>query len=150
VRAALAAATVALLTGCSAPAAEAATSLDGTAWRLTEIQSMDDAQGTTAVPADQRYTVDFGVREGESGPAAFQIDCNRGSSTWQMSIDDSGTSGRLTFGPIAVTEMACPPGSLDQRVSRALTAVRGYLLQNGRLHLSLFADSGILTWEPVD
>ncbi len=149
-RAALAAATVALLTGCSAPAAEAATSLDGTAWRLTEIQSMDDAQGTTAVPADQRYTVDFGVREGESGPAAFQIDCNRGSSTWQMSIDDSGTSGRLTFGPIAVTEMACPPGSLDQRVSRALTAVRGYLLQNGRLHLSLFADSGILTWEPVD
>ncbi|BBX53770.1 hypothetical protein GCM10009645_27840 [Mycolicibacterium poriferae] len=149
-RAALAAATVALLTGCSAPAAEAATSLDGTAWRLTEIQSMDDAQGTTAVPADQRYTVDFGVREGESGPAAFQIDCNRGSSTWQMSIDDSGTSGRLTFGPIAVTEMACPPGSLDQRVSRALTAVRGYLLQDGRLHLSLFADSGILTWEPVD
>lgn len=149
-RAALAAATVALLTGCSAPAAEAATSLDGTAWRLTEIQSMDDAQGTTAVPADQRYTVDFGVRDGESGPAAFQIDCNRGSSTWQMSTDDSGISGRLTFGPIAVTEMACPPGSLDQRVSRALTAVRGYLLQDGRLHLSLFADSGILTWEPVD
>ena len=111
---------------------------------------MDDAQGTTAVPADQRYTVDFGVRDGESGPAAFQIDCNRGSSTWQMSTDDSGISGRLTFGPIAVTEMACPPGSLDQRVSRALTAVRGYLLQDGRLHLSLFADSGILTWEPVD
>ncbi|WP_347221955.1 META domain-containing protein [Mycolicibacterium poriferae] len=149
-RAALAAATVALLTGCSAPAAEAATSLDGTAWRLTEIQSMDDAQGTTAVPADQRYTVDFGVREGESGPASFQIDCNRGSSTWQMSADDSGTSGRLTFGPIAVTEMACPPGSLDQRVTRALTAVRSYLLQDGRLHLSLFADSGILTWEPTD
>ena len=149
-KAAIAAATAAVLTGCSAPTAEAATSLDGTTWKLTEIQSMDDAQGTTAVPADQRYTVDFGVREGESGPASFQIDCNRGSSTWQMSIDDSGTSGRLTFGPIAVTEMACPPGSLDQRVSRALTAVRGYLLQDGRLHLSLFADSDILTWEPVD
>ena len=149
-KAAIAAATAAVLTGCSAPAADAASSLDGTAWRLTEIQSMDDAQGTTTVPADQLYTVDFGVREGESGPAVFQIDCNRGSSTWQASAADSGSSGQLTFGPLAVTEMACPPGSLDQRVTRALTAVRSYLLQDGRLHLSLFADSGILTWEPSD
>ncbi|WP_425005702.1 META domain-containing protein [Mycolicibacterium sp. S3B2] len=149
-KAAIAAATAAVLTGCSAPAAEAAMSLDGTTWRLTEIQSMDDAQGTTTVPADQLYTVDFGVRDGESGRAAFQIDCNRGSSSWRASADDSGDSGRLDFGPIAVTEMACPPGSLDHRVSRALTAVRSYLLQDGRLHLSLFADSGILTWEPID
>ena len=149
-KAAIAAATAAVLTGCSAPTAEAATSLDGTTWRLTEIQSMDDAQGTTTVPAEQLYTVDFGVRDGESGRAAFQIDCNRGSSSWQASADDSADSGQLDFGPIAVTEMACPPGSLDQRVSRALTAVRSYLLQDGRLHLSLFADSGILTWEPTD
>ena len=149
-KAAIAAATAAVLTGCSAPTAEAATSLDGTTWRLTEIQSMDDAQGTTTVPAEQLYTVDFGVRDGESGRAAFQIDCNRGSSSWQASADDSADSGQLDFGPIAVTEMACPPGSLDQRVTRALTAVRSYLLQDGRLHLSLFADSGILTWEPTD
>ncbi|WP_374159044.1 META domain-containing protein [Mycobacterium sp. G7A2] len=149
-KAAIAAATAAVLTGCSAPTAEAATSLDGTTWRLTEIQSMDDAQGTTTVPAEQLYTVDFGVRDGESGRAAFQIDCNRGSSSWQASADDSADSGQLDFGPIAVTEMACPPGSLDQRVSRALTAVRSYVLQDGRLHLSLFADSGILTWEPTD
>ncbi|GFM17419.1 MULTISPECIES: META domain-containing protein [Mycobacteriaceae] len=149
-KAAIAAATAAVLTGCSAPTAEAATSLDGTTWKLTEIQSMDDAQGTTTVPAEQLYTVDFGVRDGESGRAAFQIDCNRGSSSWQASADDSADSGQLDFGPIAVTEMACPPGSLDQRVSRALTAVRSYVLQDGRLHLSLFADSGILTWEPTD
>lgn len=149
-KAAIAAATAAVLTGCSAPTAEAATSLDGTTWKLTEIQSMDDAQGTTTVPAEQLYTVDFGVRDGESGRAAFQIDCNRGSSSWQASADDSADSGQLDFGPIAVTEMACPPGSLDQRVSRALTAVRSYVLQDGRLHLSLFADSGILTWEPSD
>lgn len=149
-KAAIAAATAAVLTGCSAPTAEAATSLDGTTWKLTEIQSMDDAQGTTTVPAEQLYTVDFGVRDGESGRAAFQIDCNRGSSSWQASADDSADSGQLDFGPIAVTEMACPPGSLDQRVSRALTAVRSYVLQDGRLHLSLFANSGILTWEPTD
>lgn len=149
-KAAIAAATAAVLTGCSAPTAEAATNLDGTTWRLTEIQSMDDAQGTTTVPEEQLYTVDFGVRDGESGRAAFQIDCNRGSSNWRASADDSADSGQLDFGPIAVTEMACPPGSLDQRVSRALTAVRSYLLQDGRLHLSLFADSGILTWEPTD
>jgi len=45
--------------------------------------------------------------------------------------------------------MACPPGSLNQRVSTALAGVRTYLIEEGRLHLSLLADSGILTWEPI-
>jgi len=27
--------------------------------------------------------------------------------------------------------------------------VRAYLLRNGRLHLSLMADGGILVWEPA-
>lgn len=139
---------LASLLGCTATTADAAFALDGTAWRLTEIQSMDDAQGTTVVPEGQRYTVRFEPRVDGPGPASFQIDCNRGSSTWQSTPDESGMSGELTFGPIATTRMGCPPGSLDQRVSTSLSWVRGYLVQDGRLHLSLLADAGILTWEP--
>lgn len=138
-------AVAAMLMGCSTAPADAGLSLDDTSWRLAEIQSMDDTQGITAVPDTQRYTVTFdgGVR------ASFQIDCNRGSSSWVATPGESGVSGRLTFGPIATTKMACPPGSLDHRVSSALAGVRTYLIEGGRLHLSLMADSGVLTWQPI-
>ena len=146
---ALSTAAVTMLMGCSAAPAEAAFTLDGTSWRLTEIQSMDDAQGTTAVPDSQRYTVTFDSHAYGEGWASLHIDCNRGSSPWQATPSASDASGQLTFGPITSTEMACPPGSLNQRVSTALAGVRTYLIEEGRLHLSLLADSGILTWEPI-
>lgn len=143
------AAAVAMLMGCSTTLADAGSTLEDTSWQLTEIQSMDDTQGTTAVPDAQRYTVTFdGGVEGETR-ASFQIDCNRGSGSWLATPSKSGASGQLTFGPIATTQMACPPGSLDQRVSTALAGVRTYLIKDGRLHLSLLADSGILTWQPI-
>lgn len=146
-RLALTAAVFATLMGCSAAPADAESPLEGISWRLTEIQSMDDSQGTTAVPDGQQYTVTFDGHADGEGRASFQIDCNRGSSSWQATPGDSDASGQLTFGPIATTEMACPPGSLDQRVSTALAGVRSYLIEGGRLHLSLLADAGILTWE---
>ncbi|MDY6998903.1 MAG: META domain-containing protein [Actinomycetota bacterium] len=149
-RTALGAALLVALAGCSTPAADETVTLDGTSWRLTQMQSMDDAQGTTAVPEGQQYTVEFGPREDGVGQAGFQIDCNRGSSTWQATAAESDSSGQLTFGPIAVTLMACPEGSLDQKVSSALGDVRTYLVADGRLHMSLFADGGILTWAPLD
>ncbi|MGB0435594.1 MAG: META domain-containing protein [Mycobacterium sp.] len=143
------AAAVAMLMGCSTTLADAGSTLENTSWQLTEIQSMDDTQGTTPVPDAQRYTVTFdGGAEGETR-ASFQIDCNRGSGSWLATPSQSGGSGQLTFGPIAITQMACPPGSLDQRVSTALAGVRTYLIEDGRLHLSLLADSGILTWQPI-
>jgi heat shock protein HslJ len=148
-RLALGTAAFAILMGCSGAAAEAETPLDGTSWRLTEIQSMDDAQGTTAVPDVQQYIVTFDARADGEGRAFIQIDCNRGSSSWQATPGESDASGQLTFGPIATTEMACPPGSLNQRVATSLPWVRTYLIEDGRLHLSLLADSGILTWEPI-
>jgi len=119
--------------------------LDGTSWQLITLESMDDRQGTTTVPDPGKYTVTFGT----DGRAAFQIDCNRGSASWQAKPSATEASGELTFGPIAVTRMACLPPSIDQQVSTWLTYVRGYLIKNGRLHLSLYADGGILTWEPL-
>ena len=105
---------------------------------------MDDEQGTTTVPDPSKFTVSFGA----DGRAAFQIDCNRGNGSWEA-VPSGEDSGALTFGPIAVTRMMCPQPSLDQRVSTALSQVRGYLIKDGQLHMSLLADSGILTWEPV-
>lgn len=132
------------LVGCSVSEATPPT-LDGTSWRLVSIQSMDDEQGTTTVPDPSRYTMEFGT----DGRATFRIDCNQGSGSWEAtpSSDDSGS---LAFGPIALTMMACPEPTIDQKVSTSMQYVRTYLFRDGQLHLALLADSGILTWEPID
>ena len=117
--------------------------LDGTSWRLLSLESMSDQQSTTSVDDPSRYTVEFGT----DGRAAFRIDCNRGNSTWRADAASSD-SGSLSFGPIATTRMACPQPSLEHEVSTALGYVRGFLIKDGRLHMSLLADGGILHWEP--
>ena len=135
----------AALAGC-ATLAPAPTSLAGTSWQLIAIQSMDDAQGTTHPEDPSRYTVTFGA----DGRAAFRLDCNRASAEWKATPANAGArSGQMIFGALAGTRAMCPPGSLDQRLSLQLPYVRSYLFQDGRLHLSLFADGGILSWAPV-
>lgn len=129
------------MAGCSATA-EVPT-LGGTSWQLIAIESMDDAQGITEVDDPASYTVAFG----EDGQATFQIDCNTGTSTWEASPGGSDGTGSVSFGPIATTLMGCPEPSLDQQVSTLLPFVRGYVIEEDRLHLSLEADGGILTWE---
>lgn len=129
-------------TGC---AADEPRSLEGTSWQLVSLQSMDDAQGTTTVEDPSKFTVEFG----KGGQAFFQIDCNRGKGTYTAEPASDGLSGSLTFGPIATTLMMCPQPSLDQQVSQALTHVRTYLFADDLLHLSKFADGGILTWRPA-
>ncbi|CAN5449276.1 hypothetical protein BH09ACT7_BH09ACT7_20700 [soil metagenome] len=119
--------------------------LAGTSWQLAAIQSMDDAQGTTDVPDPSKFTVKFGT----DGRAAFQLDCNSGSGSFEAKPSGDGTSGSLTFGPVATTLMGCPQPSLDQQVGAALPQVRGYLFADDRLNMSLMADGGILTWTPL-
>lgn len=116
----------------------------GTTWQLLQIESMTSEQPSTSIADPTKYTVMFG----DDGQAVFQIDCNRGSGTFQTTAaaDDSGS---LTFGPIAVTRMFCPQPSDDTKVAAALGYVRSYLLSNGKLYLSLLADSGIMHWEPL-
>jgi uncharacterized protein len=130
---------------CQPQAAPAAVPLAGTTWELTAIQSMDDAQGTTRIDHPERYTLHFGA----DGQARFRIDCNRGSASWKVSPSSEVVSGSLAFGPLATTKMMCPPGSADQRWSRAVPYVRSYLLKDGRLYLSLMADGGIYEWRPA-
>ena len=119
--------------------------LAGTSWQLLAIQSMDDAQGTTRVHEPGRFRLEFG----RDGRAALRLDCNRGNGTYQVQAAGDGSSGALTFGPIAATRAMCPPPHLDERIARDLVHVRSYLLKDGKLYLSLLADGGIYEWAPL-
>lgn len=134
-----------LVAGLSAMALAASHELAGTSWQLLAIQSMDDAQGTTRVHEPGRFTLEFG----RDGRAALRLDCNRGSGTYLVQPAADGSSGALTFGPIAATRAMCPPPHLDERIARDLAHVRSYLLKDGRLYLSLLADGGIYEWAPL-
>lgn len=123
----------------------AANPLPGSAWQLQTIQSMDDAQGTTRLPDPGLFTLAFG----RDGHATLRLDCNRGSTSYKLEAAGDGTSGALSFGPLATTRARCAPPQLDQRIARDLSHVRGYLLKDGKLYLSLLADGGIYQWAPL-
>jgi heat shock protein HslJ len=132
-----------LVAGCAAPT-PAPASLAGTSWQLHAIQSMDDAQGTTRIAEPRRFT----LRLQADGSASLQLDCNRATATWNAAPSSDGASGGLAFGPVAGTRALCPPPRLDERVVRDLAFVRGYLLKDGKLFMSLMADGGIYEWRP--
>ena len=135
------------LTGCTTNTTHetAPASLAGTQWELVAIQSMDDAQGTTRIEEPKRITASFAV----DGRASFQLDCNRGTASWEANPSAGGSSGTLRFGPIAATRAMCPPPHLDERVVRELAYARSYLFKDGKLFISLMADGGIYEWQPA-
>lgn len=117
-------------------------SLVGTSWELVQVQSMDDAQGTTRLPDPSLYTVRFGT----DGRAALRVNCNRAMGTYQVHADTDGHAGSLSIGPLAGTRAMCPPSSMDEKLLRDLGYVRSYLIRDGHLHMSLLADGGIYSW----
>ncbi len=143
----------ALVTACATTATPVPTTpaspLVGTQWQLVAFQSMSDEQGTARPPDPASYTLSFGP----DGRASLRLDCNRGTTTWQASAATGDTPGRrsgsLEFGALATTRAMCPPASLEPRLVKVLPYVRSYVLMDGRLHLSLFADGGILVFAPA-
>ncbi len=135
-----------LLTGAPLPLAAApqAPPLKGTTWQLVGIQSMDDAQGLKRPAAPSRYTLSLQA----DGRAVLQLDCNRATGPWRVEPSAEPSNGGFRFGPLASTKALCPAPSLGEPLARQLPYVRGYLLRDGRLNLSLLADGGILIWEP--
>ncbi len=122
----------------------AGAALAGSAWELVAIQSMDDAQGTLRIADPAAFTLQLGT----DGRAALMLDCNRGTASWQATPAGDGNSGQFAFGPVAGTRALCPPPHLDECIVRDLAYVRGYLLRDGKLYLSLMADGGIYEWRP--
>lgn len=118
--------------------------LQGTTWQLVGIQSMDDAQGLRRPANPSRYTLTLQA----DGKALLQLDCNRATGRWRVEPSADPSNGGFRFGPLASTRALCPAPSLGEPLARQLPYVRGYLLRDGRLNLSLLADGGILIWEP--
>lgn len=119
--------------------------LAGTSWQLLAIQSMDDAQGTTKVPDPSHFTLEFG----RDGRAVLRFDCNRGMGDYKVEPAGDGSTGSISFGPIAATRALCPLSRLDERIARDMAYVRSYLFKDGKLYLSLMADGGIYEWAPL-
>jgi heat shock protein HslJ len=118
----------------------------GTAWRLVEFQSMDDAVGTVTPDDPSLYT----MRLNRDGTVQMRLNCNRAHGTWSAEPSQDPTNGRFEFGALAATQALCPPPSMDEQIAAQAQWVRGYLLKDGRLYLSLMADGGIYAWEPLN
>ncbi|HET7924217.1 MAG TPA: META domain-containing protein [Rhodanobacteraceae bacterium] len=122
--------------GASAPAPAAG--LAGTSWQLVKFTGSDGGK----VEPDERakYTLTFEP----DGVVVARIDCNRGRGSWK-----SDQPGQLVLGPLALTRMMCPPGSMHDRVAADFGAVRAYQIKDGHLFLSLMADGGTYEYEPA-
>jgi heat shock protein HslJ len=131
--------------GHGAQATAPAGPLAGTEWRLVEIQSMDDAVGTKRPDDPSLYT----MRLGADGTVNMRLNCNRANGSWSAKPSADPSNGQFEFGPLAGTRALCPPPSLDDEITAQARYVRGYMLRDGRLSLSLMADGGIWVWEPL-
>ena len=115
-----------------------AANLTGTSWQLVHFQGGD---GSVLTPDSRaKYTIAFA----NNGRVSARIDCNRGNGTWR-----SAGPNHLEFGPLTLTRMLCPPGSLHNQIVRQWPYVRSYMIRNGNLFLSLMADGGIYEFEPL-
>jgi len=118
--------------------------LRDTRWRLVAFQSMDDAIGVTHPDDPSLYTMHLG----RDGTVTMRLNCNRATGTWSATPTGNGTSGHFEFGPLATTLAICPPPSMDESIAAQAQHIRSYVLEKGRLYLSLMADGGIYVWEP--
>ena len=110
--------------------------LGGTTWRLVKFEGGDE---TTLTPDDPaKYTIAFQP----DGRLNARIDCNRGMGTWK-----SSGPPQLEFGPLALTRVMCPPGSLHDQIVKQWPYVRSYVMRDGRLFMSLMVDGGIYEFE---
>lgn len=112
-------------------------SLVGTSWQLVNFEGGD---GSVVTPDDPAK---YWMRFDSDTSVGFRIDCNRGRGSWRA----TPPSG-IEFGAIAITRVACPPGSMHDQILRQLPYVRSYIIKDGHLFLSLMADGGIYEFEP--
>jgi len=132
---------VAVVAGCERT--PAASPLADTRWRLVEFQSMDDAIGTIRPDDSSDYTMQLKA----DGQAVIKLVCNYAAATWTSEPSADGTSGSFELGRLALTLAPCP-SEMGDRIQAQAPYIRTYLLEDGRLYLSLMADGGILVWEP--
>ncbi len=97
------------------------------------VSSMNPTERVT-VENPERYTVLLQ----DDGQARIRFDCNQGGGAFELS------PGKLSFGPLMSTRMACPEGSQDAVFMGQLEGVVSYFLREGDLFLELAADGGTM------
>ncbi len=106
--------------------------LTGVVWQWERFLGGRD---TGAVPAEpSAYTLEFR----DDGTVAVRADCNSGSGRFESQPP------QLQITDLAMTEVACPPGSHSDAFVRNLRDVRSFVFRGGQLYLSLMADAGIM------
>ncbi len=105
------------------------TSLTGTVWQLDSIIAGDSA---SSVPDDVKSTIVFG----DDGQVAVSPGCNSGGGSYTASKDT------LSFRPLAITAMACPPPASDVEAD-----VLGLL--QGDVSFTIDGESLVLTAQKV-
>jgi len=95
--------------------------------------------GKTTVQNPERYTILLT----DNGKVQARFDCNRGGGDYKIS------PGRLSFGPLSSTRMACPPDSLDGPFMKDLQRASSFFVENGKLYLELPVDSGTMCFRPA-
>lgn len=129
--------TVIVVTGCAgAPVNQqvrmtAPQSVVGKTWQW---QSTTTPAEKINVPAPERYTFLLTA----DGRVQARFDCNRGGGSYTIA------DGRLAFGPMMSTRMACPPDSLDAAFMRDLQRAASFFVRDGALFLQLTGDSGTM------
>jgi heat shock protein HslJ len=88
----------------------------------------------TVVPEPGRYAILLQT----DGQLQARFDCNRGGGKYEIG------EGRLSFGPLTSTRMACPEDSLDAPFMRDLERVTSFFVRDGELYLEMPMDSGTL------
>ena len=128
-----------LLLGCAQIRSQAASeSLVGTAWQFVRFQGGD---GAILTPDERaKYTIAFA----DNGGLNVRFDCNRGRGTWKSPGPD-----QIEFGPLALTRVMCPSGSLHDHMVKQWPFVRSYIIKSGHLFVSLMADGGTFEFEPL-
>lgn len=103
----------------------------GRTWQW--ISTVTSAEKISAAePA--RYTIFLQ----EDGNVRARFDCNKGGGGYTL------TAGRLSFGPMMSTRMACPPDTQDAPFMRDLQRVASFFLEGGDLFLELSDDGGTM------
>ena len=100
----------------------------------------------TTTPAEEiragdpeRYTIQLS----DGGRLRARFDCNRGGGVYEIS------DGKVAFGALASTFMACPPDSRATLFMRDLQRVVSFFVQDGKLYLELSMDSGTMRFRPA-
>ena len=101
-----------------------ATPLVGTNWMLTKL-------GETSVTMTAGQREPFLQLQASDSRASGFAGCNMFAGPYQLSGDS------LTFGPLAMTRMACPPPGMavEGGYANALRDSKGYKISNGQLSL---------------